>query len=113
MTSKHPRTHPHTTSSQNRIQPWDKAPYIFADEPTASLDASNRDLVMELLLQRAQSGSTVIAASHDADFIHHCDGIINVEHYTADEQRFAELRQTAKQADDYSASSLHSRNPDK
>ena len=68
---------------------------------------------MELLLQRAQSGSTVIAASHDADFIRHCDGIINVEHYTADEQRFAELRQTAKQADDYSASSLHSRNPDK
>ena len=31
---------------------------------------------MELLIQRAQSGSTVIAASHDADFIHHCDGII-------------------------------------
>lgn len=68
---------------------------------------------MELLLQRAQSGSTVIVASHDADFIHHCDGIIDVEHYTADERRFAELRQTAKQADDYSASSLHSRNPDK
>ncbi|MDD6373363.1 MAG: ABC transporter ATP-binding protein [Bifidobacteriaceae bacterium] len=68
---------------------------------------------MELLLQRAQSGSTVIVASHDADFIHHCDGIIDVEHYTADEQRFAQLRQAAKQADDYSMPSPHSRNPDK
>lgn len=68
---------------------------------------------MELLLQRAQSGSTVIVASHDADLIHHCDGIIDVEHYTADEQRLAELRQAAKQADDYSASSLHSRDPGK
>lgn len=90
---------------------WKNASYIFADEPTASLDASNRDLVMELLLQRTQSGSTVIVASHDADFIRHCDGIIDVEHYTADERRFAELRQAAKQADDFFSSPYHSSSP--
>lgn len=41
-------------------------PIILADEPTASLDAKNRDLFLELLFQTLQIGdSGLILASHD------------------------------------------------
>ena len=83
---------------------WKNASYIFADEPTASLDMTNRDLVMGLLSERARSGATVIVASHDADFIRHCDGTIDVERFAADDRHFAELRQAAALTDDHSSS---------
>nr|WP_164520859.1 ABC transporter ATP-binding protein [Vibrio aphrogenes] len=40
---------------------------IIADEPTSSLDADNRQVFIELLLEEAnQSGATVLFVSHDA-----------------------------------------------
>lgn len=41
------------------------AAVIFADEPTASLDRSNRELVAELLRAEAQRGAAVLVATHD------------------------------------------------
>jgi len=38
---------------------------IFADEPTGSLDTKNSILVYELLKTAAESGTTVVVASHD------------------------------------------------
>lgn len=48
---------------------WKKAHYIFADEPTASLDAVNRKSVYQLLRSATDKGACVIAATHDADLI--------------------------------------------
>ena len=41
------------------------ASVIFADEPTASLDEKNRELVKRLLLERTAKGCSVIIATHD------------------------------------------------
>ena len=49
--------------------------FIFADEPTASLDAANRELVIELLRHAANRGSTVIVATHDNDMMNACDSL--------------------------------------
>ncbi|RKQ35126.1 ABC transporter ATP-binding protein [Kocuria tytonis] len=50
-----------------------KASYIFADEPTASLDTENRRRVIDLLTACAASGATVIVATHDEDMMRACD----------------------------------------
>lgn len=44
---------------------YKKAAYIFADEPTASLDADNRRVVTELLTRSAAAGACVVIATHD------------------------------------------------
>ena len=48
------------------------AAVILADEPTASLDARNRERVVDLLVQRARAGCTVIAATHDDELMAAC-----------------------------------------
>jgi len=40
-------------------------PVMLLDEPTASLDAANRDVVLELVGQAKARGSALIAISHD------------------------------------------------
>jgi len=43
--------------------------YIFADEPTGSLDSSNGDKVMQLLLDAHERlGTTVILVTHEQDY---------------------------------------------
>jgi putative ABC transport system ATP-binding protein len=44
-------------------------PVILADEPTASLDQANAEIVIEHLSKLASQGKTVITASHDAALI--------------------------------------------
>ncbi|MBZ4666595.1 ATP-binding cassette domain-containing protein [Mahella sp.] len=56
-----------------------KASIIYADEPTASLDANNRELVMALLHQCAKQGAIVILATHDERLVQVCDKVINME----------------------------------
>jgi len=41
-------------------------PVILADEPTASLDQANAEVVIDHLMTLASQGKTVITASHDA-----------------------------------------------
>lgn len=48
------------------------ADVIFADEPTASLDADNRALVTDLLLGEARRGAAVVVATHDLDIATAC-----------------------------------------
>lgn len=54
---------------------YKKAEVIFVDEPTASLDAANRQLVIDLLTERATAGANVIIATHDDEMISACHKI--------------------------------------
>lgn len=51
---------------------------IFADEPTASLDAKNRSMVIQLLRERAQAGATVVLATHDEEAMEACNSLIRL-----------------------------------
>jgi alpha-D-ribose 1-methylphosphonate 5-triphosphate synthase subunit PhnL len=42
-------------------------PVLLLDEPTASLDARNRAVVVELIRQKQEAGAAVIGVFHDAD----------------------------------------------
>ncbi|WP_165215375.1 ATP-binding cassette domain-containing protein [Schaalia sp. ZJ1691] len=52
---------------------YKQADYLFADEPTASLDDSNRQLVQDLLVEQSAKGATVIIATHDLALAAACD----------------------------------------
>ncbi|WP_232699194.1 ABC transporter ATP-binding protein [Brevibacillus daliensis] len=45
---------------------------LFVDEPTASLDATNRQMVIELLADFAVRARTVIVSTHDSEMIAAC-----------------------------------------
>ncbi|MEC5182375.1 ABC transporter ATP-binding protein [Arthrobacter sp. CG_A4] len=49
------------------------ADVIFADEPTASLDLFNRNLVTGFLQEEAARGATVVIATHDEALMKACD----------------------------------------
>lgn len=55
------------------------ADVIFADEPTASLDRENRELVTACLLGEAGRGAAVVIATHDEDLIARCDVRVRLE----------------------------------
>lgn len=56
-------------------------PVIFADEPTASLDAAAGAEVSALLSKLArQEGRTVVVASHDPDVLAQADRVLRLEH---------------------------------
>lgn len=42
-------------------------PVLLLDEPTASLDAANRDVVVELVRERKNSGAAILGIFHDAE----------------------------------------------
>ncbi|MEU3452412.1 ATP-binding cassette domain-containing protein [Micromonospora sp. NPDC006766] len=52
---------------------YKRADVLYADEPTASLDAGNRESVTALLRQLADNGTTVIIATHDERLATACD----------------------------------------
>ena len=45
---------------------------LLADEPTAQLDADNRERVSGLLLDLARAGVTVVVATHDSELRERC-----------------------------------------
>ncbi|GAA1346747.1 ATP-binding cassette domain-containing protein [Falsarthrobacter nasiphocae] len=53
--------------------PIKDAAYLFADEPTASLDPENRATVIRLLRTAAERGASVVVATHDEEMISACD----------------------------------------
>lgn len=57
---------------------WKKARYIFADEPTASLDAANREIVTTLLRKAADTGSCILVSTHDEHLISQCDEVVQL-----------------------------------
>jgi putative ABC transport system ATP-binding protein len=54
------------------------ADVFLADEPTAELDADNRQLIISLLIERARSGAVVVIASHDPDVVEACDDVLDL-----------------------------------
>lgn len=54
------------------------ASIIFADEPTASLDQANRELVCRLLHNRVHDGAIVVMATHDLELARSCDQILDL-----------------------------------
>lgn len=55
------------------------ASVIFADEPTASLDAANRESVISLLRNCSDNGAAVILATHYDRLAKECDAVIKLE----------------------------------
>jgi putative ABC transport system ATP-binding protein len=54
-------------------------PDVFlADEPTAELDADNREHVVALLLERSRAGAVVVIASHDPEVVEACDDVLEL-----------------------------------
>ncbi|MBB4826437.1 putative ABC transport system ATP-binding protein [Sporosarcina luteola] len=51
---------------------------ILADEPTGSLDAKNRDEIIELLKELNKEGKTLVIVTHDPEVANKCDRIINL-----------------------------------
>lgn len=58
---------------------YKQAKVIFADEPTASLDATNRQIVHDLLLAERARGATVIISTHDDHLSAACDTVVRLE----------------------------------
>jgi len=53
---------------------------IVADEPTGNLDASNREMILDILFKMAKEGSqTLILATHSEDLIDKSDNAYHVE----------------------------------
>lgn len=55
---------------------YKKAKIIFADEPTASLDEKNRNIIVNLLTECVNNGILVVVATHDDKLSQSCDKII-------------------------------------
>jgi putative ABC transport system ATP-binding protein len=56
---------------------------ILADEPTGNLDPATKELVLNLLLQRAHIGrSTVVIATHDYQLLEHFDQVVQMDQLT-------------------------------
>ncbi len=53
--------------------------YIFADEPTGSLDSKTADEITKMLLQLNEAGITVIIVTHNLDLAKKCQRIIEIK----------------------------------
>lgn len=52
---------------------------VLADEPTASLDDDNKDIVLAMIDELRRSGKTIIIVSHDKKIRDFCDVAIDIE----------------------------------
>ncbi|MDO5699388.1 MAG: phosphonate C-P lyase system protein PhnL [Dermatophilus congolensis] len=58
-------------------------PLLLLDEPTASLDAANRDVVVALIQEKLAAGTGVLGIFHDADVRDRvADRVVHVEEFT-------------------------------
>lgn len=51
---------------------------ILADEPTGSLDAKNRDMIMSLLKEMNQDGKTIVIVTHDSYIADQCSRVFHL-----------------------------------
>lgn len=51
---------------------------ILCDEPTGSLDAENKEMVIKLLKELNSEGKTLIIVTHDNDFLQYADKVVNL-----------------------------------
>lgn len=59
---------------------YKEASVIYADEPTASLDAENREKVISLLKKCACKGAIIILATHDERLVQECNRVFDFSH---------------------------------
>ena len=52
---------------------------VLADEPTGSLDADNRDAIMNILTDFHERGKTIVIVSHDQAVINRCNRVIEIK----------------------------------
>ena len=70
-------------------------PMVLADEPTASLDAANAGLVIDLLRQRArEDGTTILMVTHDNRIFSAADRIV-----TMVDGRIADIAENSRRAE--------------
>ncbi|SFD24208.1 ABC transporter ATP-binding protein [Ruminococcus albus] len=55
-----------------------KCDIVLADEPTGSLDATNRDIIMNILSSIHKQGKTVIIVTHDPMVAKKCENVIEI-----------------------------------
>jgi putative ABC transport system ATP-binding protein len=60
---------------------------VLADEPTAELDATNADAVIELLHRSAAAGATVVVNTHDPAVAARADRVLALHHGTLHSER--------------------------
>ncbi|CAL9529275.1 Cell division ATP-binding protein FtsE [Nocardiopsis dassonvillei] len=53
---------------------------VLADEPTGSLDADNRDVVLDLLRGMNEAGRTIVIATHDRAVVEACGREVGLAH---------------------------------
>lgn len=59
-------------------------PLLLLDEPTASLDAVNRAVVVELILEKKEKGTALLGIFHDQDVREKvADRVLDVSHFAA------------------------------
>ncbi|MDX1342364.1 MAG: phosphonate C-P lyase system protein PhnL [Reinekea sp.] len=59
-----------------------RTPFMLLDEPTASLDARNRDVVVALIAEAKQAGTAIVGIFHDADVRERvADRQVSFQHY--------------------------------
>lgn len=57
-----------------------RPPLVLADEPTGNLDPSNKTLVVDLLLEYAQSsGATLVTVTHDRELLSHFERVLDFQ----------------------------------
>lgn len=55
---------------------------LYADEPTASLDPLNRQMIIDMLHQCTKKGLLVIVATHDSNLVQECDKVIEMKDFS-------------------------------
>ncbi len=60
--------------------------YIFADEPTGSLDSTTSAEIMGLFLKLNEMGKTVVVVTHDLQIARQCKRIITIQDGSVSEQ---------------------------
>ncbi len=56
-----------------------KPKILFADEPTANLDSVSGSTVIDLLGELNKSGQTIVMVTHEPEYTHHCNRVIEME----------------------------------
>lgn len=52
---------------------------LFADEPTANLDSSSSEQVIELLRDLHKKGQTIVMVTHEPEYTKYCDRVIYLD----------------------------------
>jgi putative ABC transport system ATP-binding protein len=51
---------------------------LIADEPTAEQDSASRELVLSQMLGLAETGKSLVLATHDPEVAQRCDRVVNL-----------------------------------